>query len=31
MVRVGHTAEQLVEIAVDLPTGDNVTAILWRK
>lgn len=27
----GRTAEELVQRAIDLPTNDNVTAVLWRR
>jgi serine/threonine protein phosphatase PrpC len=31
LIRNGATAQQLVNRAVNAPTGDNVTCILWRK
>ena len=31
LVQQGATAQQLVDNAVALPTGDNATAILWRR
>jgi serine/threonine protein phosphatase PrpC len=30
-IRAGKTAEELVQRAVDIPTNDNVTALLWRR
>lgn len=30
-LRVGATAGQLVQRAVDVPTNDNATAVLWRR
>lgn len=31
VIRAGATADQLVKTAVAIPTGDNVTCVLWRK
>lgn len=31
VIREGATADQLVKTAVAIPTGDNVTCVLWRK